>query len=133
MSDADVAKADAMIDTDMIASPNFARLVYDGDGSSFGPANSGPAGSGTIENVFVRYWAQRGLVSEPIPFHGRSDYVGFIRRGIPAGGVFAGAEAPRRPRRSPSTAASWASSSIRATTRPATPTRPSRVSRRRTR
>jgi Zn-dependent M28 family amino/carboxypeptidase len=95
MSDADVAKADAMIDTDMIASPNFARLVYDGDGSSFGPANSGPAGSGTIENVFVRYWAQRGLVSEPIPFDGRSDYVGFIRRGIPAGGVFAGAEAPK--------------------------------------
>jgi hypothetical protein len=33
------------------------------------------------------------MVSEPIPFDGRSDYVGFIDRGIPAGGVFAGAEA----------------------------------------
>jgi putative membrane protein len=38
----------------MIASPNFARLVYDGDGSTFGPDVSGPAGSGTIESVFVR-------------------------------------------------------------------------------
>jgi Peptidase family M28 len=28
-------------------------------------------------------------------FDGRSDYVGFINRGIPAGGVFAGAEAPK--------------------------------------
>ena len=34
------------------------------------------------------------MVSEPIPFDGRSDYVGFINRGIPAGGVF-GAEAPK--------------------------------------
>jgi len=35
------------------------------------------------------------MVSEPIPFDGRSDYVGFINRGIPAGGIFAGAEAPK--------------------------------------
>ena len=95
MSAADVANSDVMIDTDMIASANFARLVYDGDGSTFGSDVSGPAGSGTIENVFVRYWAQRGLVSEPIPFDGRSDYVGFVDRGIPSGGVFAGAEAPK--------------------------------------
>ena len=95
MSAAEVARTDVMIDTDMIASPNFARLVYDGDGSTFGPDVSGPAGSGTIESVFVRYWAQRGMASEPIPFDGRSDYVGFVNRGIPSGGVFAGAEAPK--------------------------------------
>jgi Zn-dependent M28 family amino/carboxypeptidase len=95
MSDADVARADVMLDTDMIASPNFARLVYDGDGSTFGSEVSGPAGSGTIEQVLVDYWAKRGMVSEPIPFDGRSDYVGFVNRGIPAGGVFAGAEAPK--------------------------------------
>ena len=94
MSNADVARSIAMIDTDMIASSNFARLVYDGDGSE--PGNpAGPAGSGTIENVFVRYWAQHGLSSEPIPFDGRSDYVGFINRGIPGGGIFSGAEAPK--------------------------------------
>jgi len=92
LSDSEVARTDMMLDTDMIASPNFARLVYDGDGSTFGSENSGPEGSGTIERVLTEYWAQRGMVSEPIPFDGRSDYVGFISRGIPAGGVFAGAE-----------------------------------------
>jgi Zn-dependent M28 family amino/carboxypeptidase len=95
LSAADVAKADMMLDTDMIASPNFARLVYDGDGSTFGSEVSGPAGSGTVEKVLVDYWTKHGMVSEPIPFDGRSDYVGFINRGIPAGGVFAGAEAPK--------------------------------------
>src|SRR5262245_52957768 len=92
LSDTDVARIDMMLDTDMIASPNFARLVYDGDGSTFGSENSGPAGSGTIEQVLTQTWANRGLSSQPIPFDGRSDYVGFINRGIPAGGVFAGAE-----------------------------------------
>jgi Zn-dependent M28 family amino/carboxypeptidase len=95
MSDADVANSDVMIDTDMIASPNFARLVYDGDGSTFGEDVSGPAGSGEIEQVFVDYWNKRGMKNEPIPFDGRSDYVGFVNRGIPSGGVFAGAEAPK--------------------------------------
>ena len=95
LSNAEVARTDMMLDTDMIASPNFARLVYDGDGSTFGPNVSGPAGSGTVERVLTDYWAERGMVSEPIPFDGRSDYVGFINRGIPAGGVFAGAEAPK--------------------------------------
>jgi Zn-dependent M28 family amino/carboxypeptidase len=95
LSEAEVARIDMMLDTDMIASPNFARLVYDGDGSTFGSQNSGPEGSGTIEQVLTETWAKRGLVSDPIPFDGRSDYVGFINRGIPAGGVFAGAEAPK--------------------------------------
>jgi Zn-dependent M28 family amino/carboxypeptidase len=95
LSDAEVARIDMMLDTDMIASPNFARLVYDGDGSTFGSELAGPPGSGTIERVLTDDWSRRGLVSEPIPFDGRSDYVGFVNRGIPAGGVFAGAEAPK--------------------------------------
>jgi Zn-dependent M28 family amino/carboxypeptidase len=95
LSDAEVARTDMMLDTDMIASPNFARLVYDGDGSTFGSEVSGPPGSGTVEKVLTDYWSKRGMVSEPIPFDGRSDYVGFVNRGIPAGGVFAGAEAPK--------------------------------------
>ena len=55
-------------------------------------APPGPAGSGTVENVFKRYFAQRGMATLPHAFDGRSDYVGFINRGIPAGGIFAGAE-----------------------------------------
>ena len=95
LSAAEVARTDMMLDTDMIASPNFARLVYDGDGSTFGSELAGPEGSGKVEQVLTDYWSKRGMVSEPIPFDGRSDYVGFINRGIPAGGIFAGAEAPK--------------------------------------
>jgi Zn-dependent M28 family amino/carboxypeptidase len=94
LTDAQAKKIVVMLDFDMIASSNFARLVYDGDGSE--PGNPvGPPGSGEVERVFVDFWASQGRVSEPIPFDGRSDYAGFINRGIPAGGIFAGAEAPK--------------------------------------
>ena len=131
MSDADVAKSDVMIDTDMIASPNFARLVYDGDGSTFGSDVSGPAGSGAIEEQFVKYWAKHGMNSEPIPFDGRSDYVGFVDRGHPRRRrVRRCRGAQDRRSRCSGTAASRASSWTRATTRPATTTRRSPGSRR---
>ncbi len=84
-----------MIDTDMIVSPNYARLVYDGDHDETEAGSAGPPGSGVLEHVFKRFWAQRGMASENIPFDGRSDYVGFVNRGIPSGGIFAGAEAPK--------------------------------------
>jgi Zn-dependent M28 family amino/carboxypeptidase len=95
LSQAEVNKIDVMIDTDMIASPNYVRLVYDGDGSELGSA--GPAGSGTVEAIFKRYFQQRGMATLPQAFDGRSDYVGFINRGIPAGGIFAGAEVHKTP------------------------------------
>jgi Zn-dependent M28 family amino/carboxypeptidase len=75
---------------DMIGSPNFARFVYDGDGSAFGIR--GPAGSHAIEEVFEEFFASQGLASEPTAFDGRSDYDAFISAGIPAGGLFTGAE-----------------------------------------
>jgi Zn-dependent M28 family amino/carboxypeptidase len=75
---------------DMIGSPNFVRFVYDGDGSAFG--TSGPSGSATVEDVFNDYFASQGLQTEPTEFDGRSDYEAFINAGIPAGGLFSGAE-----------------------------------------
>jgi Zn-dependent M28 family amino/carboxypeptidase len=92
LSQTEVNKIMVMLDTDMISSPNFARLVYDGDGSVSGNP-SGPPGSGEVERVFTDFWSSQGFASEQIPFDGRSDYVGFTDRGIPAGGIFAGAEA----------------------------------------
>ena len=38
------------------------------------------------------YCARRGLATEPTAFDGRSDYGPFIFAGIPAGGLFTGAE-----------------------------------------
>ncbi len=91
LSDDEVSKIDVMLDYDMLSSPNYARLVYDGDGSE-GDNPAGPDGSGTVEEVFREWFASKRQPVVGIPFDGRSDYVGFTERGIPAGGVFAGAE-----------------------------------------
>jgi Zn-dependent M28 family amino/carboxypeptidase len=80
---------------DMIGSPNYVRFVYDGNNSAFpvGPgAAKGPDGSGEIEATFHNYFAGVGLASAETPFSGRSDYGPFITAGIPAGGLFTGAE-----------------------------------------
>jgi Zn-dependent M28 family amino/carboxypeptidase len=74
---------------DMLGSPNYIRMVYDGDGD-VGPA--GPPGSGEIEKVFKGYFKSKGLATEPTAFDGRSDYGPFIEAGVPAGGLFSGAE-----------------------------------------
>lgn len=80
----------ANLNFDMIGSPNYARFVYDGDGSDGDVA--GPPGSAEIESVFTGYFAKKKLASEPTAFDGRSDYGPFIAAGIPAGGLFTGAE-----------------------------------------
>lgn len=80
---------------DMIGSPNYVRFVYDGDNSAYpvGPGSAdGPDGSGEIERVFHDYFSGVGLASSETPFSGRSDYGPFIEQGIPAGGLFTGAE-----------------------------------------
>jgi Zn-dependent M28 family amino/carboxypeptidase len=85
---------------DMIGSPNFVRFVYDGDNSAFpvGPgAAAGPPGSAQIEKLFHDYFASQGLPSAETPFSGRSDYGPFIAQGIPAGGLFTGAEGIKTP------------------------------------
>lgn len=85
----------ANLNFDMVGSPNYVRFVYDGDGSDTPVA--GPPGSGEIESVFTRYFAGQGLASEPTEFSGRSDYGPFIAVGIPAGGLFTGAEGIKTP------------------------------------
>ncbi len=80
----------------MLGSPNYVRFVYDGDGSgdSGNPDSEagGPPGSAQIEDIFNNYFADQGLETEPTDFDGRSDYGPFIENGIPAGGLFSGAE-----------------------------------------
>lgn len=88
----EVDRIDVMLDYDMLASPNYVRFVYDGDGDDDAANPAGPEGSGTVEQVFADWFSAQGLESARVPFDGRSDYVGFTDRGIPAGGVFAGAE-----------------------------------------
>jgi Zn-dependent M28 family amino/carboxypeptidase len=90
LSKRDIKNTALNLNFDMIGSPNFVRFVYDGDGSA--TPLSGPNGSANIENVFLDYFAEQGLETEPTAFDGRSDYGPFIDAGIPAGGLFTGAE-----------------------------------------
>ncbi|MET0965010.1 MAG: M28 family peptidase, partial [Nakamurella sp.] len=84
-----LAKIYANLNFDMLGSTNYVRFVYDGDGSD---GVEGPPGSGQIEQLFNEYFASQGLPTEPTAFDGRSDYGPFIAAGIPAGGLFSGAE-----------------------------------------
>ena len=77
---------------DMVASPNAAYFIYDGDDSDATGAGPGPYGSAQIEKAFADYFVAKGVPTEGTDFSGRSDYGEFIAQGIPAGGLFTGAE-----------------------------------------
>ncbi|CAN9140434.1 unnamed protein product [Alternaria alternata] len=79
-----------MLDFDMMASPNFAYQIYDGDGSAYNL--SGPTGSAEAEHEFAAYFDSIGLNHTEIEFDGRSDYGPFLEAGIAAGGIAGGAE-----------------------------------------
>ncbi|MGI9305089.1 MAG: M28 family metallopeptidase [Gammaproteobacteria bacterium] len=90
LSDEERNKIRMYLNYDMVGSPNFARFIYDGDGSGFGLA--GPAGSAAIEALFEDYFARQRLPTEPTEISFRSDYAAFFDAGIPFGGLFTGAE-----------------------------------------
>jgi Zn-dependent M28 family amino/carboxypeptidase len=79
---------------DMLASPNPGYFTYDGDQSTVpkGGVPRVPEGSAGIERTLVAYLQGAGKPARDTDFNGRSDYDGFTRAGIPAGGLFAGAE-----------------------------------------
>ncbi|MDF3046138.1 MAG: aminopeptidase [Ornithinibacter sp.] len=82
---------------DMVASPNYIFMVYDGDESGWN-APTGvpiPEGSIQIEDLFESYYTKMGIPYDDAQFSGRSDYQAFIQNGIPAGGLFTGAEVPK--------------------------------------
>ncbi|MCG5217818.1 M28 family metallopeptidase [Streptosporangium sp. KLBMP 9127] len=82
----------AYLNFDMIASTNFTYGIYDGDDSDAVGAGPGPAGSAQIEKDFEGFFRSRRLPFVGTDFSGRSDYGPFIKVGIPAGGLFTGAE-----------------------------------------
>ncbi|KAK5659564.1 hypothetical protein OQA88_766 [Cercophora sp. LCS_1] len=74
------------MDYDMLASPNYAYQVYDARN------DVNPVGSQELRDLYVDWYAKHDLNYTFIPFDGRSDYDGFIRNGIPGGGIATGAE-----------------------------------------
>lgn len=77
---------------DMIASPNSAYFVYDGDDSDATGAGPGPEGSAQLEKGITSFLDSKNIPHEGTDFSGRSDYGPFIEVGIPSGGTFTGAE-----------------------------------------
>lgn len=80
------AKVRVFMDYDMMASPNYDYEVYDANNKEH------PNGSGDLKDLYVKWYKEHGLNYTFVPFDGRSDYVGFIDNGIPAGGIATGAE-----------------------------------------
>jgi Zn-dependent M28 family amino/carboxypeptidase len=95
LSDEDKGKIGLYLNFDMIGSPNHVFFVYDGDNSDGVGAGAGPAGSRGIEKAFETYYNKRGVSFKGTDFDGRSDYKPFIDAGIPAGGLFTGAESTK--------------------------------------
>jgi len=74
----------AVLNFDMVGSPNFARFVYDGE--------SGPPGSARIEQLFRAYFSAHGQAIDEIALRGSSDHAPFAQAGLPVGGLFTGAD-----------------------------------------
>ena len=75
-----------MLDYDMIASTNFIPFVYT-DGATV------PSAETILGGLHIDYLKQRlNIDSTPYIFDNRSDYAGFRTRGVPATGLYTGAE-----------------------------------------
>ncbi len=97
LSEAERDKIALYLNFDMIGSPNYVFFVYDGDDSDGVGAGPGPEGSVAIEKLFEHFYIQRAVPFKGTDFSGRSDYGPFIAEGIPAGGLFTGAEGIKTP------------------------------------
>ncbi|KAM0323886.1 hypothetical protein ACHAQA_008467 [Verticillium albo-atrum] len=74
------------MDYDMLGSPNYAYQIYNATNAI------NPVGSEELRDLYVDWYKSHDLNYTFIPFDGRSDYDGFIRNGIPGGGIATGAE-----------------------------------------
>lgn len=86
LSDQENQKIRLFMDYDMMASPNFAYQIYNATNAV------NPRGSEELRDLYISWYKEQGLNYTFIPFDGRSDYDGFIRNGIPGGGIATGAE-----------------------------------------
>lgn len=84
--------APAGLNFDMVGSPNHVFFIYDCDDSDGVAAGPRPEGSAQIQEFFEDFYTEREISSKGTDFSGRSDYGPFIAVGIPAGGLFTGAE-----------------------------------------
>ncbi len=77
---------------DMVGSPNYVIGVYDADESTYPAPVDVPEGSAQTEAVLTGYFDGIGQPWVDTEFSGRSDYQAFIVNGVPASGLFTGAD-----------------------------------------
>ena len=95
LSQAEKDRIALYLNFDMVGSPNYIFMTQDADQSSFVAPVAVPPGSTAIEDLFESYYTLKGEPYDDSAFDGRSDYQAFILNGIPAGGLFTGAEVPK--------------------------------------
>ncbi|HEY6695127.1 MAG TPA: M20/M25/M40 family metallo-hydrolase [Solirubrobacteraceae bacterium] len=95
LSQAEKDRIALYLNFDMIGSPNYIQMVYDSDESGFEAPVPVPPGSIAIEDLFESFYTLSNEPYDDAEFSGRSDYQAFILNGIPAGGLFTGAEVPK--------------------------------------
>ena len=87
---AEKASIGIYLNFDMIGSPNHIFYVYGDDGSGISDTN--PQAPSKIADIFGDFYKQRGIPFSLPKSRVRSDQKSFTDIGIPAGGVFSGAE-----------------------------------------
>ena len=92
LSDAQADEIVTYLNFDMVASPNYVISVYDADQSTYEAPVDVPEGSIQTEAAFTDYFDAVGQPWIDTAFDGRSDYDAFISAGIPASGLFTGAD-----------------------------------------
>ncbi|MGH8923245.1 MAG: M28 family metallopeptidase [Acidimicrobiia bacterium] len=92
LNQAELDRIALYLNFDMVGSSNYVFMIYDGDESGFPAPVPVPDGSIAIEDLFESYFTLIGEPYDDAEFSGRSDYEAFILNGIPAGGLFTGAE-----------------------------------------
>jgi Zn-dependent M28 family amino/carboxypeptidase len=88
MPTADAFATDGYLNLDMLASPNPARYIYAGVDVGLPP---GEEGADHIADALAVYFDEEELPWVRDVVDDRSDHAPFMARGIPAGGLFAGA------------------------------------------
>ena len=94
---AELGRIATYLNFDMVGSPNYIIGVYDADQSTYPAPVDVPPGSEETEDVFTDWFDSIGQPWVDTPFSGRSDYQAFIANGIPASGLFTGADGTKTP------------------------------------
>ncbi|MGH3363786.1 MAG: M20/M25/M40 family metallo-hydrolase [Nocardioidaceae bacterium] len=89
---AELDKIATYLNFDMVASPNYIIGVYDANQSTYTAPVPVPAGSSETEAVLTGWFDSIGQPWVDTEFSGRSDYQAFILNGVPASGLFTGAD-----------------------------------------